>query len=68
MQQHTEATGGRRYAAGDAVKVRISLDDKPHLKEIRLAFIHEADKQAVIVVKGEGTPVVTENRRRMEEE
>ena len=54
MQQHTrESSGGRRYAAGDAVKFRIVLDHKPHLKEIRLTFVHEADKRAVIMVKGE---------------
>jgi hypothetical protein len=54
MQQHTrEASDGRRYTAGDAVKFRIVLDHKLHLKEIRLAFVHEADKRAVIMVKGE---------------
>jgi hypothetical protein len=54
MKQGTrEASGRRRYAAGDAVKFRIVLDHKPHLKEVRLAFVHESDKRAVIMVKVE---------------
>jgi hypothetical protein len=52
MQQHTrEASGRRRYVAGDTVKVRIVLNHKPHLKEVHLAFVHESDKRAVIMVK-----------------
>ena len=56
MKQRTrtrEAPGRRRYAAGDAVKFRIVLDHKPHLKEVRLAFVHEADKRAVVMGKVE---------------
>jgi hypothetical protein len=54
MQQHNrEASGRRRYAAGDTVKVRIVLNHKPHLKEVRLAFVHESNKRAVIMVKVE---------------
>ena len=54
MQQHTREGSGRRcYAAGDTVKFRVVLNHKPHLKEVRLAFVHESDKRAVIMVKGE---------------
>jgi hypothetical protein len=53
MKQHTEASCRRRYAAGDVVKFRIVLDHKPHLKEVRLAFVHESDKRAVIMGKVE---------------
>jgi hypothetical protein len=57
MQRRTrEASGGRCYAAGDTVKFRIVLDHKPHLKEVRLAFVHEADKRAVIMAKVEPHP------------
>ena len=53
MKQHTEAPSKRRYAAGDVVKFRIVLDHKPHQKEVRLAFVHESDKRAVIMGKVE---------------
>jgi hypothetical protein len=54
MQQRTrEAPGDRRYAAGDTVKVRVVLDHKPHLKEVRLAFVHESDGHTMIMAKVE---------------
>ena len=54
MRQHTrEASGRRRYAAENTVKFRITSNHKPHIKEVRLAFVHESDKRAVIMVKGE---------------
>ena len=56
MQQRTEAPRKKSYAAGDVVKFRIVLDHKPHLKEVRLAFVHESAEQAVIMAKVEPHP------------
>jgi hypothetical protein len=56
MDQRTRASGRRRYSAGDVVKFRIVLGHKPHLKEVRLAFVHEFGEQAVIIAKVEPHP------------
>jgi hypothetical protein len=68
MQRRTrEASGGRCYAAGDTVKFRIVLDHKPHLKEVRLAFVHESDEHTRIMTKVEpssGSDIATDGSRR----
>jgi len=56
MIRRTEASGRRRYSVGDTVKVRIVLDHKPHLKEVRLVFAHESDERATIMAKSEPSP------------
>ena len=56
MQRRTESSGGKRYAAGDTVKLGVVVDHKPHLKEVRLAFVHESDERAMILAKVEQQP------------
>ncbi len=67
MQRRTEASGGRCYAAGDTVKVRVVVDHKPHLKEVRLTFAHESDEHTMIMAKVEppsGSDIATDGSRR----
>jgi hypothetical protein len=51
------AHNGRRYAAGDAIKLRIVLDHKANLKEVRPIFVHESDEHAVIIGRVESRPM-----------
>jgi hypothetical protein len=47
----------RRCAAGDAIKLRIVLDHKANLKEVRLTFAHESDEHAAIMGRVEPRPI-----------
>ena len=39
---------GRRYAAGDIVRLNIALVHKANLKEVRVVFAHEDGDQALM--------------------
>jgi hypothetical protein len=68
MQRRTrEAPGRRRYAAGDTVKLRVVVDHKPHLKEVRLVFAHEDDEHTMIMATVEppsGSDTATDDSMR----
>ena len=57
MTRSDTAHNGRRYAAGDAIKLRIVLDHKANLKEVRPIFVHESDEHAVIIGRVESRPM-----------
>jgi hypothetical protein len=54
-----EAGHERRYEAGDTVKLTTLLDHKATLKDVRLVFAHEHERQSVppLIARGEPTPV-----------
>ena len=52
------AQKGRRYEAGDTVKLAIVLDHRANLGEVRVIFAHLRDKTAPpLVARGEPCPI-----------
>ena len=50
------AHDGRRYAAGDTVRLNIALVHKANLKEVRVVFAHE-DGDQVLMGRGKPRPI-----------
>lgn len=51
--------GGRRYAAGDIVRLSVALVHKANLKEVRVVFAHENRGQSLM---GRGKPRLISDR------
>jgi len=52
-----EAQNERRYTAGDTVKLKVVLDHRANLREVRVVFAHRYDETMTIVGRGKPYPI-----------
>jgi len=52
-----EAHNERRYSAGDTFKLKVVLDYKANLREVRVVFAHRSDETMTIVGRGKPYPI-----------
>jgi hypothetical protein len=58
MRQLDRALNGRRYAAGDTIKLKIVLNHKANLREVRAVFTHKHDVTAPpLMARGQPHPI-----------
>jgi hypothetical protein len=57
LKRSDAAHNRRRYTAGDTVKLRIVLDHKANLKEVRSVFSHVSDEHAFVMGRGRPSPM-----------